>query len=287
MNRTPDETACDWVRHRLPLLTEAEADDAPAPGAESGPARDERLAVEAHLEACADCRGRRDGLTRALGVLAAAAAESPVEPHAPSLWPALQARIEAQDAARARRPGRRRSGVSARGPLERAASRLNGVRDELPLQLAWLGDAAREESPARLRAWFDADRVAVAAALAAAAILALAVGLPLAARHRNQAEARIAAATAPVSIPVLELPLVVAPAFAGPLDSPVLIEDAEPVDLAAVDERSLARNTDPPIQPDAPASGPASTSTPSPAVRFDLERGTPMPPDSRIGKPAY
>lgn len=290
MKKTPDETACDWVRHRLPLL--AEGEDEPAPDAESAPARAERLAVEDHLDACGDCRDRRDRLAQALDLLGAAAAESPVEPHVPSLWPALQARIEEQAEARARRAGRRRSGAAAKSPLERAASRLNGVRDDLPLQLAWIGDTAREDSTARVRASAGLDRLlrslaSPAGALAAAALLAIAVGLPLASRHRDQAEARIVAASDPLPILVRPAPLDVSPILADSIEQPDGLLGSEPVDLSD-DDRILAQNTEPPLQPDGlTVDVPKSRPTPSPAVRFDLERGTPMPPDSRIDKPAY
>ncbi|MDG3007827.1 zf-HC2 domain-containing protein [Paludisphaera mucosa] len=292
MKRTPDETACAWVRDRLPLFA-ADEDD-PAPTADAGPARDERIAVEAHLERCAACRGRRDGLALAFDALAAAAAESPAEPHAPSLWPALQARIEAQAGRpRTRRAGEAAPGARSRGPLERAASRLAGVRDDLPLQRARIGDSAREQSPARLRAWLAPDRLlrplaGPVGALAAAALAAIAVGLPLAQRLRDDSQGRIDAAATP--LPALEraIPLVVTPPRADVIEAPV----AEPGDLALVNERSLAQNTEPPLRdPDnrgldvaRPAPPPPAT---APAVRFDLERGTPMPPDTLAGKPAY
>jgi len=257
MNRKPDETSCDWARERLPLL---------AGGDDPAPSRDDRPAVEAHLASCAACRSRRDGLGRALEALAAAAEESPVEPHAPSLWPALQARIEAQArAAASDRRARRRPTTPRPATIPVAA-------------------AAPPASPARgpLRKALAGPLVATAAA---AALAAVAVGLPAAGSLRSRAEARIARASAPIPVASPPLPLVLTPATAPPF-GPGLRADAAPaVDLEA--DQLLARNTEP-IRPDLPADIPSDAGpAPTPAVRFDLERGTPMPPDSRIDKPAY
>jgi anti-sigma factor RsiW len=76
-----DKYRCRWVRARLPLLAGDEL------------AGSERRRVERHLLGCSDCRQRRVVLTNALDVLHAAAAQSPVEPEAPSLWPALARQI--------------------------------------------------------------------------------------------------------------------------------------------------------------------------------------------------
>lgn len=268
MRKTPDEIACDWVRDRLPLMA---AEDAPAPDE----AVDDRRVVEAHLAGCAPCRARRDGLTVALDALSAAAAESPVEPHAPSLWPALQARIAAQ----------------AAGPRPRksAESRRPDARSRRP---------AESTAPRTIPTW--ADRAAAACdrrllplagpvgGMAAAALLALFVGLPLADRSRSESDARIRAASEPLPAPSRTLPLVVAssrPEASTAADTP------PPADLALLDDRSLARSDEPPLldpdgRPlDAPRPAPAPATPP--AVRFDLDRGIPMPPDARVDRPAY
>ena len=62
--------------------------------------RGDRLRIEAHLDECADCRKRRSALARSTALLSAAAIEMPVEPHAPSLWRGVDARIEASKASR-------------------------------------------------------------------------------------------------------------------------------------------------------------------------------------------
>jgi len=228
MRRTPDDTACDQVRDRLPLVA-AEDDRAP------GEAADERRAVEAHLAACEPCRARRDGLARALEALQAAAAESPVEPHAPSLWPALQARI----AARAEAPRPRKA-------ADRPRPRKAEVRPT-PAPAARSG-----RTP-----WTLASPVG---ALAAAALLALSVGLPLADRAREGSAARIRAASAPLPPAARPLPLVVAPARP---ETPPASDSPEPADLALLDApplldpegRAIDRGI--PMPPDARVARPA------------------------------
>lgn len=72
---------CTWVRDRLPLL------------AGNDLLGSERRRVERHLIGCPHCRGRKEALESAFEVLQAAAAESPVNRNAPSLWPALARQI--------------------------------------------------------------------------------------------------------------------------------------------------------------------------------------------------
>ncbi|WP_165073027.1 zf-HC2 domain-containing protein [Paludisphaera rhizosphaerae] len=294
MTKTPDDKACAWVRDRLPMLAETDADSlAPAPETEAALAPQERRAVEAHLAGCPACLARRESQTRAFDALSAAAVEPPIGPGAPSLWPALQARIQAAEA-------------RTRNPLNHAAARAASVLDELPLQLVWTEDTAREEVPERLRRWFDPQRAAVACdrllqpaaglagALAAAALLAAVVGYSLAQTSRDEHEARIAAAAAPLQVtaPVQaeSVPLVVTPSRAEAIG---VLASSGPADLAVLDARSLAQNTLPPLrEPDGRGVDvdQAARSVPAPlptAVRFDLDRGVPMPPDARVGKPAY
>jgi hypothetical protein len=231
MRRTPDETACDWVRDRLPLLA-AEDDLAP------GDAGEARRAVEVHLARCEPCRIRRDGFARVMDALSAAAAESPVDPHAPSLWPVLQARIAAEAGASR---GSRNLAVGA----SRLLSGPVGV-------------------------------------LAAAASLALCVGLPLAERFREESNARVLAASTPLPPAVPAFPLVVAAPRPEPAPAPTA-EAPDPADLALLDAPPLLDPEGRAI--DAPRLTPPPAT--SPAVRFDLDRGIPMPPDARIDRPTY
>lgn len=83
---------CKWVRDRLPLL------------AGNDLLGSERRRVERHLIGCPHCRGRKEALESAFGVLQATAGEPLVNPDAPSLWPALARQIR-----EARRPAGVRS----------------------------------------------------------------------------------------------------------------------------------------------------------------------------------
>jgi len=72
---------CKWVRDRLPLLV---GDDLRG--------LDRRLA-ERHLIGCSQCRQHQAALGQALETLRTVAAIPPIQPDAPSLWPALARQI--------------------------------------------------------------------------------------------------------------------------------------------------------------------------------------------------
>jgi anti-sigma factor RsiW len=72
---------CRWVRDRLPLLVGDELLVV------------DRRRVERHLIGCPECRQRRTALGLALETLHVAAAESPTQTEAPSLWPAVARQI--------------------------------------------------------------------------------------------------------------------------------------------------------------------------------------------------
>jgi anti-sigma factor RsiW len=72
---------CHWVRDRLPLLV---GDD--LRGAD-------RRRVERHLIGCPQCRQHQAALGQSLEILRTAAATSPAQSDAPSLWPALARQI--------------------------------------------------------------------------------------------------------------------------------------------------------------------------------------------------
>jgi anti-sigma factor RsiW len=72
---------CHWVRDRLPLLV---GDDLRGL---------DRRRVERHLIGCPQCRQHQAALSQSLEVLRTAAATSPAESDAPSLWPALARQI--------------------------------------------------------------------------------------------------------------------------------------------------------------------------------------------------
>lgn len=266
--------------------------------------RDDRLSIEDHLDACGDCRRRRSALVRSMSLLSAAATESPIEPHAPSLWQGVAARIEAAEASQPSiwsRVSRALLPASTRTVADRAIGRLDRIRGGLPLQLAWMRDSIGHDLPDLLRTALDrdarssvrlGDRIfgsltspAGLGAVAAATVFVVAASLVH--RSATEAEARIAAESRPIPIELQAVPLVIAPARAEA--------------ASAGESRSQDSESSPSTEPEAlaqvstpssPASGsaPTSNASKSAAVRrydHDLEYGIPMPPDARIAKPAY
>lgn len=264
--------------------------------------RDDRLSIEDHLDVCGDCRRRRSALVRSMSLLSAAAAESPVEPHAPSLWQGVAARIEAAEASQPSiwsRVSRALLPASARTVADRATGRLDRIRGGLPLQLAWMRDSIGHDLPDRLRTALDrdarssvrlGDRIfgsltspAGLGAVAAATVFVVAASLVH--RSATEAEARIAAESRPIPIELQAVPLVIAPARA---EASSADESRSQESESSTEPEALAQVS----TPSSPASGsvPASNASKPAAVRrydHDLEYGIPMPPDARIAKPAY
>lgn len=302
MNRTPDATACNWTRRRLPLYVGAVADDAGSTDDRDVDLdRADRLRIEAHLDACADCRKRRAALARSTALLSAAAIELPVEPHAPSLWGAVEARIEASKASRptlGARVARAAAPAPVRALADRAGDRVDRVREGLPFRFAWHRDTIGHDLPDRWRDLLErgsrptvrlGDRIFSALASPSglgAAGLAAALIAAFAAVHRSQSEseALMAAQSAPIAIELQAVPLVLAPAL--PEVREVESRASEP-ESAPIESEALAQNAAP-LQPPAPST-PAAAVKPAAArvYDYDLERGIPMPPDARTGKPAY
>jgi hypothetical protein len=262
--------------------------------------RADRLRIEAHLDECADCREQRSALARSTALLSAAAVEMPVEPHAPSLWRGVEARIEASQASRpaiGARVARAVVPAPARTLADRATDRLDRVREGLPFRFAWARDTAFHDLPDRWRDLLDrasrpsarlADRIIGAlaspsglgaAGLAAALVAALAV----AQRSQSELEARMAAQSAPIPIELQAVPLVLAPSRGEALEAESRAMESESV--PDDEPEALAQNAAP-LQPPAPER-PAAAKPAARVYDYDLERGIPMPPDARTGKPAY
>ena len=289
---TMDNSSCEWIRGRLPLSM-GNGDDVHDPGGDGGDlGLEDRRTIDRHLAECAGCREHRSELAGALGALAAAAGVMPVVPDAPSLWPALERRIAA------RRPGgdsadaRKRESAAGSGPIWAI------LDDERPLQSAWWHDTLREV--AETAGWGTRPERSVRAGRGrsgrsplglcgtwrvvgvslAASILTLLVVVPVAWRVRAGAEARMLANAVPVP------PLVGPPA---PTRTEVVdLDTPAPKVEQDLDARQLAQAE--PIKPPAdPTPAAASGSKPGAVSRFgyDLEHGTPMPPDGRDAKPVY
>ncbi|WP_165229596.1 zf-HC2 domain-containing protein [Aquisphaera insulae] len=305
-------SCCEWVRERLPLLVE-DADGVAAEGCEVSAA--DRARIDQHLAGCAGCRSRRESLGRAMSILGAIAAEpwAPVMAagHAPSVLAGVEDRIRRQQAeGRAwwRRLWRGACPEGVRGVIDRACGRARLVRDELPLQLAWSRDTLAEaftrradRAASRLRDGLDALesarlnshqarhlRLGFGLAMGLGMIAGL-VAIATADRARTAAEVRIAAAAVPLPRPerpsVVSEDVVTAAAALTDLHASNSLVQARPTLSAAAEGPSTAGSR--PTGTATAAATAATSSSPSMQYAFDLEHGTPMPPEARGGKPAY
>jgi hypothetical protein len=211
------------------------------------------------------------GLERALEALAVTAGEPPVLPEGASLWSSLERRIAARPPGDGARPARVWEAVAAAGPL------WTGLDDERPLRSAWMRDTFREmveaaglggsDRPEGTRRRGTTWRT-VGAGLAASVLVSLIV-LPTTWRRQRAAEAVMIANAAPA---------------AGP--------DGPPAPLA---DRAEADDDPAPDEEESPPAGqlaqadPKAGDKPEPPVRYgyDLDHGTPMPPDGRDAKSVY
>lgn len=281
MGTTMNHPACEWVRGRLPLW-EGPLESAGDPDGDGGDldAEDWR-AIEGHLAACSDCRAHRSELSRAFEALGAAAAMVPAGLEGPSLWPSLERRIAAHEAAGASRPRE-----------EDAAERLAAcaaLDAERPLRTAWMQDTLKEGFAASILGGLGGSRSSVSRILGAslAASILLLMVVPALSRRQSAAEERIQRNTHPVA------GLVRAPSV-RPSRAP-----RPPAHVAATAQRPRRhrRRRDLPAgqlaQADlnrlpaapAPAGSAAATSDSKSAtitrIGYDLEPVTPMPPDGR------
>ena len=288
--------SCEWVRQWLPLLVE-DADETRGDGDDLSCA--DRHRIELHIDACKPCREYRASLGGALSLLAAGAAEPPIEPDfAASIWPCLEMRIERHRERTESRclqwfwsvwPSGLRTAVER---LCRGCGRLHG---EIPLQIAWLQDSLDETLETRLtrlmlhlgmgsESALRGPLIRLGCSLAVALVLALIV-MPAVHHRQVQDEAQIAANAAPISGDEISSDDL--------LDKP---EDADRVtgtgapvhasDTLAQVDRLPANEASASGQSTAPSARPPVTPA-SPRFDFDLEQGIPMPPDAHGGKPAY
>src|SRR5262245_51334733 len=138
MGTTMRNPGCEWVRARLPLWVGVSDDPTERDGREDELSVGDRQSIERHLRVCPGCRAHENSLVQALAALASAA-DLPVLPDAPSIWPVLEARI----AAGARDRSTRRSGTFR-------AVAVTGLRawadpgGKQWLRLAWMQDSLRD-----------------------------------------------------------------------------------------------------------------------------------------------
>jgi hypothetical protein len=282
MGKMMSNPGCDWVRVCLPLWVGDRADRTERNGEEGDLSAADRQVIERHLEDCAPCRRYRTTLDQALGALAIAAAHMPVEPQAPSLWPALERRIANHDARMSSRWLRAAGRFT--DPWSRAWGVLNGER---ALRQAWTRDSLREALRGRQRQGSESKRMPglVLGISVAASLLVAIIEVPALRRQWVDAEARIVANAAPLADPdVSPLP---------PEEEP--LETSDPDEVSDVAANQLVQ-TEPALTSETPVAGLDGASAPKPAPSptapprrfgYDLEHGTPMPPDAREPKPVY
>jgi hypothetical protein len=288
--------SCEWVRQWLPLLVE-DADESRGDGDDLSCA--DRHQIVLHVDACKPCREYRASLEAALSLLAAGAAEPPVESDfSASIWPNLEMRIQ-------RHHERSESKwvqwlwsicpMGFRVASERLSRGCGRLRGEVPLQVAWLRDSLDEALEARLtrltscldmgsESALRGPLLRLGYSLAVALILALVV-MPMVHRRQVQAEAQITANAVP--LPSDES------AWDGVVDELVDKDRAtgtsSPVhvsDTLAQTDRVQTAEASATGQSAGPSAKPSVTAA-SPRLDFDLEQGIPMPPDARGSKPAY
>jgi Putative zinc-finger len=279
MGKPMGNRECVWVGARLPLWVDSDDRDVPAQAHGDGTdltAR-ERRQIERHLVDCARCRDHQMALGQALGTLAVAATQLPVLPEAPSLWPLLERRIANRDVhASGRWP--RLVGVLA----GRSISHWGNLDSVRPLRQAWTHDTLREVFGGRNQLESESKRFSglVLKMSVAAAVLVALTGISVARRQWKNAQSTILTNAVPL---------------ADPVPVPIMTEEA-PLNIAERDEIDVPANqlaeADPPRPVESHTSGIDAAAAPKPSPNttrfgFDLEHGTPMPPDTRDAKPVY
>ncbi|HWT81711.1 MAG TPA: zf-HC2 domain-containing protein [Candidatus Methylomirabilis sp.] len=293
-------SSCDWVHDWLPLLV----DDSDGLACDLN-AEDRRL-IEQHLIECSSCRQHQAALEKAISVLRIAAADWTAGLRAPSLWPKLEERIQRhQEQSRSRwlRTLRALSPEGIRITADRFFCGCGQLRSNLPLQLTWTRDSLGDFLANR--AWpvfsgsrsrlgktyrFVTPRVGFGFSLALAGVIVFLL-VVIMQRWQTQAEARIAADTAPppsMQLPLTELSQVSEDVVTGTSsntvsrasDSLSLASPAVPAAAASMGQVATTKTA-------STITTTTATATSAPRYDFDLEHGTPMPPESRAGKPAY
>jgi hypothetical protein len=275
METTKGDAGCGWVKARLPLWVGDRA--SPTNPIEEGGELTvlECRKIERHLDQCVACGRYRSDLEGALGVLAAVAVESPVEPDAPSLWPLLRRRIESSHRVPAAH-GRRTAG-GFWGVWVRI---LSDFTADLPLRRAWAHDYLRAmfaipERRLGLGFFFEIGlRSSLAASLVVAAIAVSGIR-----REWALAERTIETNASPL----LEQE--------SPVSESVIQQRPEPGGFDGPEAQAELAQAEITRAVDVSGSGGSSTSEPRPApparYGYDLEHGIPMPPDARESKPVY
>ncbi len=296
-------SSCDWVHARLPLLV----DDGDGLACEDNDLdTEDRRLIKDHLTHCPRCQQRQTDLKKAFTVLSIAAAEM-AGLRSPSLWPRLEERIQ-----RHRLPYRSTwlrcwraiCPEAVQISTDRAFQGWDQLCSNLPLQLAWIRDSfsnflVDRSLPfyPRQRDWTKravgalTPRVAFVFSIAAVVILLLSLSGRL---HHSQTLAEAQVAPQETSPPAPQFAL---PELADVSEDVVTATSSATVSRAS-NSLSLATS---PTPTSATSMGqvataktvskvttsPTDTTASTPRYDFDLEQGTPMPPETRTSKPAY
>jgi len=298
MGKPMGNRECGWVRARLPLWVDQGVANAQSPVVGEG--RDvsakDSAAIMQHLAECAICRQQQLELERALGALAVAAAHLPVVPEAPSIWPEIERRIvNLHPSDRARGP---HAGDGGDVGWLRPWSVLDGDR---PIHRAWTRDTIGELLASRQLRGSRSKRTTdlILRLSVAATILIGLIQFQILRQRWADAEATITANIAPLGEPAVPLATTQKLAWEIPdrdqNEVPAnQLAEADPPRAAErrqVHVRVPERSADPPRPAESPVAAveTAPIPKPSPTARlgFDLDHGTPMPPDSREAKPVY
>jgi hypothetical protein len=292
--------SCGWVHGWLPLLVDD--GDGLARDDNNLDTQDRRL-IEWHLEQCSRCRRHQTELGKVISVLNLAATET-TEPRTPSLWPTLEERIQRhQEQCRSQwlRILRATCPEGIRVTMDRLLCGYGQVRCNLPLQLAWtrdsLGDFLAKHVWPMLRSKAPSSDKAVVLSRAglclglAAACMVLLLLFVTSQRRPPRFEARIVADRVPpprIQLPLPELPeasdddMTAVPLLAVARGAYSPPPESQAAPLAAASMGQVA-----PTKTASTTSTTTAMETSAPRYDFDLEHGTPMPPDSRTSKPAY
>jgi Putative zinc-finger len=296
-------SSCDWVRTWLPLLVD-DSDGLACEGSDLN-AEDRRL-IEQHLTACSSCRQHQAALEEAISVLRFAAADMAAGLRTPSLWPKLEERIQRhQEQSRSRWLWTLRAicPEGIRITADRFFCGCGQLRSNLPLQLAWTRDSLGDFLANRVWPVFSSrrsrlggtfriltPRVGFGFSLAVAGMVMLLLVVVMQ-RRQTQAEARIAADTAPLpsmQLPLPEMPEATEDVVTATSSSTVsraskslsLATSAVPAAAASMGQIATAKTA-------STITTATATATSAPRYDFDLEHGTPMPPETRSDKPTY
>jgi hypothetical protein len=213
--------------------------------------------------------------TEALGV---AALSPPLQNDTSSVWPEMQRRIATQgivrpsaieDSSRLRRP------VWAR--IERTFQNWHSPEgDDGRLRVAWLGDEIRETIDAAFAAMHFGARLrfGLIAGSGLVAILSTWFLLVPAVQQREAA----------VPAELVGPPLTGVAETAEHFPSSIENDNSSEGSLAQAEPVRMVEAAAPPVPEPAPV---AKAASPPTRFNYDLEHGTPMPPDSRDPKPVY